>query len=72
MYIVDNNSVSIQLPSKQKNMNKTEKQQKRELGNKPNHSTNYTITNAFEPQQMSCSPPNDFLKNLKMRMGMYY
>jgi len=71
MICIVNNSLSIQLPSKQKNMNKMEKQQKRELGTIIN-SIDYSIKNAFEPEQISSSPPNDFLKNLKMRMEVYY
>ena len=33
---------------------------------------NYISNNKFEPEHISCSPPNEFLKNLQSRMDIYY
>jgi hypothetical protein len=32
----------------------------------------YILNNKFEPEHISSSPPNEFLKNLQLRMDIYY
>lgn len=32
----------------------------------------YILNNKFEPDHISNSPPNEFLKNLQLRMDIYY
>lgn len=56
----------IQLPSR---FRKTERISK-EHNNKCNK--NYISNNKFEPEHISSSPPNEFLKNLQSRIGIYY